>query len=626
MDDIAGLFLKLFNFIETPIFMVSYPDLCFIASNSASNREFVSLLLDREVCEDEIIGKTIDDVFLDSNLTVKFRETLYQAGSEKRAVRLENLLFTDQQGGINSFNVVCFPLTNGNDSVRYIVGSAVDVSHRLKVAEQEKYLSEAREALKNKDFLLSVLNILPVGVLYYNRNKALRFVNDSFYWISGYEREDILGLQRDEAEKMLFRYIDSNEGDNGKNSPENNVFIITKYNEVKPVELYHIPLVKAGLVDGVASVIREKKSEQGFYRSNITLQAVLDGILSAVVITDNDSYVVACNREFLELCELEEGQVIGQPVNKLQNLLNLQSTDISYQEFKNKKDAYKFQATITTRSGKKKTLSINNRPLLNRRGELTGLVSVATDITTFIEKQENLIENERLAVIGQLTSGIAHEIKNPLTVISGFAEVTKSKIMKITGNDSLKESMLYYQQEIVDNCRQMNRLIIDLLQLARPRKTERVRINLASTLDKICNSLAPYALQKNVTLIKNLTAADIDMEIDPVQIGQVLLNLCNNAIQAMTDGGILNISTELSNGFLIIQVSDTGSGIKPEDLGKLGTPFFTTKAEGTGLGLSVTYSIVRDYGGKIEVESEVGKGSVFKVYLPLSKAVMGNHA
>ncbi|MFZ5634894.1 MAG: ATP-binding protein [Bacillota bacterium] len=600
--------------------MVSYPDLCYIASNSASNREFVSLLLDREVSEDELIGKTIDEVFSNSNLTSKLREVLYKAGSEKRTVRLGNLLLTDQQGGINTFNIVCFPLTIGNGSVRYIVGSAVDVSHRSKITEQEKLISRATEALKNKEFLLLILNILPFGVLFYNKNKALRFVNDSFFWITGYEREELLGLQRDEAERMLFRFIDSKERDNGNSGPENDVHVITKYNEIRPVELYHIPLVKAGLVDGVVTVIREKTPEQGFVQANVTLQTVLDSILSAVVITDKDSYVVACSREFLELCELEESQVIGQPVKRIQNLLNFQSGDISYQGSKYKEGPYKFQATITTKSEKKKTLSINNRPLLNRRGEFTGLVSVATDMTTFIEKQENLIENERLAVIGQLTSGIAHEIKNPLTVISGFAEVTKSKILKISGNDSLKESMLYYQQEIVDNCRQMNRLIIDLLQLARPRKTEKVKINLASTLDKICNSLSPYALQKNVTLIKNLTAADIDMEIDPVQIGQVLLNLCNNAIQAMANGGILNISTELCNGFLIIEVSDTGSGIKPEDLGKLGTPFFTTKAEGTGLGLSVTYSIVRDYGGKIEVESEVGRGSVFKVFLPLNKS------
>ena len=249
---------------------------------------------------------------------------------------------------------------------------------------------------------------------------------------------------------------------------------------------------------------------------------------------------------------------------------------------------------------------------------LSGAVLTGFDITSLIEKQDRIIENERLALIGQLTSGIAHEIKNPLTVISGFAEVTRSRIEKITGNEKLKEAIIYYQKEIVDNCRSMNRLIIDLLQLARPVKTERILVNLANSLEKFSNTIAPYALLKNVTLMKDLLAADLDILIDPVQIGQVLLNLCNNSIQAMPGGGILTISTLLEGEFLVIKVSDTGSGIKPEDLNILGTPFFTTKAEGTGLGLSVSYSIVREHGGKIEVNSEmVERKTTFSVYLPL---------
>lgn len=619
MDNVIGLFLKLVNNLETPVFLVSYPDLCLIAFNDASDRQLISPLLGREINEDKLIGKTTDEIFLDPGFASELRDLIYRAGSEKNTVRQNNIQLTDYHGGISIFDMLCFPLENDNGSVRYVVGSAVDVTHRSKIAQQEKLISTFRKDLKSRELLQSILNILPFGVLFYNKNKTLKYLNETFYWLSGYQREELLGLSREEAEKI---FLDA--GGGGCRSDENiisddNLHLITKYNDTKLVELYNIPLVKAGFTDGVVTVVSEKNSGSGPLFSGATIQAVLESISSSVLITDRDFYVVACNREFLELSELEEHQVTEQTIQKILGMLNFQSGDIAYQDIKYKKVPYKFQATITTKSEKKKVLSINNKPLLNMRGRFDGIVSVITDITSFIEKQENLIENERLAVIGQLTSGIAHEIKNPLTVISGFAEVTKSKILKLSGNDSLKESMLYYQQEIIENCRQMNKLIIDLLQLARPKKTEKVRVNLAGTLDKICNSLSPYALQRNVTLLKNLAAAELDMEIDPVQIGQVLLNLCNNAIQAMPDGGVLNISTRRNGHYLIIEVSDTGSGIKPEDLGKLGTPFFTTKAEGTGLGLSVTYSIVRDYGGKIEVESQEGKGSVFRVFLPVSQ-------
>lgn len=233
-------------------------------------------------------------------------------------------------------------------------------------------------------------------------------------------------------------------------------------------------------------------------------------------------------------------------------------------------------------------------------------------------RQEQAVENERLALIGQLILGITHEIKNPLTVISGFAEVTKNKLSRMAGNEVLKESIANYQQEIIDNCRSMNRLIVDLLQVARPGKIEKVRVNMAGILERICSIIAPFALQRNVILIKDIIDADVEMLTEPIKIRQVLLNLCNNAVQSMAGGGILRIRAKRCDEHLVISVTDTGCGIRPEDIDKLGTPFYTTKAEGTGLGLTVSYSIIRDLGGRIEVHSLLGKGTTFSVYLLLN--------
>lgn len=624
MDGLKRLMGSLFNFLEMPFFVVTYPDLRFFFSNRANDVMFFSVLLGREITDEELAGKFFDEVFLSSESNPAIRALLVRAAREKRAVILEELPVNDGQGGKRIFSLVCFPLTDGigETAPGYIAGSVKDISHRYKTAEQETIIPKVKEALEYKGSLVSILNILPFGVIFYSKDQVVRYVNDSIFWLTGYEKEELTGLYRDQTEKILFRHnfngVIGSEGITSSN-PGIDTFIMTKFNQHRQVEVFHIPVLKMGIVDGTVTVIREKAAELELARFKEALRGVMDNITSVVVITDRDRNILACSKAGLEMCELEEEEVIGRPMEHVLNLLKVDAKELNCQAANGKKHFEKAQVSITTRSQKSRTLLFNNTPILSGSGEFRGLVSVGSDVTSFIEKQEKFIENERLAVIGQLTSSIAHEIKNPLTVISGFAEVTKSKILKIDGDDSLKESLLYYQQEIIDNSRNMNRLIVDLLQLARPKNAEKVMTNLSGTLDKICNTVAPYALQKNVTLIKNLMAADLEMAVDPVQIGQVLLNLCNNAIQAMESGGTLGISTELGGGYLIIQVSDTGCGIREEDLGKLGTPFFTTKAEGTGLGLSVTYSIVRDYGGKIEVESRVGKGSTFKVYLPAEK-------
>ncbi len=613
MDGFKRFLVKVFDSLEIPFFIVSYPDLRFVVSNRANNGSFFSMLPGRGIPPEEVTGKAFDEVFSPSEATSALRDVLDRAGREKRVVRLDDLPVPCARDVAKIFNIVCFPFTDdGREAKEYVAGSARDMTYPHKIAELEKLISWFKETLEKKESLLSILNILPLGVVLSSNDGVVRYVNESLYWLTGYEKQELLGLSRDGAEKVLF-------GCDHAVESEDNTCLITKFNESKPVEIYRVPLVRMGLVYGTVTLIREKTAEHELQAIKRTLKAVLDSVLSTVIIADRDQNILACSKAGLEIFELNEEEVTGRSLLHLFDLLKVQSRELSYQTVNGKQYVDKIQATITTRSQKCKTVLFSNTPIFGRGGEFIGMVSVGSEITTFIEKQEKIIENERMAVIGQLTTSIAHEIKNPLTVISGFAEVTKSKIQKISGNESLKESMLYYQQEIIDNSRNMNRLIVDLLQLARPKRSEKVKINLSGTLDKICNTITPYALQRNVTLVKNLAPSNLEMAVDPVQIGQVLLNLCNNAIQAMEDGGTLSVTTECSDGHFIIQVSDTGYGIKPEDLGKLGTPFFTTKAEGTGLGLSVSYSIIRDYGGKIEVDSEVGRGSTFKVFLPLEK-------
>ena|GEM_PF-2278519 len=611
VEDTARFAMKVFDALETPFFILSYPDLRFISANRTALGDFVPLLLGRQVGEGDLPGQALDQVLPATEAAASFRSAVIRSGSGRTEARLEgfSLAGPGPQDETRYFNLVCVPLPAQDGDSNSIAVSVKDITCSYLLGDQENLLSKMKHSLEKRETLQSILNVLPLGVIFYSRDDVVNYVNESFFWLTGYDWHDLAGMSRVEAEKMLFR--------NGE--AETGMCVLTRFNERKPVQIYQVPLVRMGSLDGTVVLVSQKTAELELILEKRIVTTVLDSIQSAVLVLDGELNVMACSKAVLEMLDLGRDEVVGLSLKELKSLVKAQQMEISYQTVRGRKFLHKLQVNITTRTQKNKTMLFNLTPVFSAVGAFAGTVAVGSDMTSFMEKQEKIIENERLAVIGQLTSSIAHEIKNPLTVISGFAEVSKSKILKINGNDSIKESMLYYQQEIIDNSRNMNRLIVDVLQLARPRKAEKSSTNLSGTLDKICNAINPYALQKNVTLIKNLIAADLELVVDPVEIGQVLLNLCNNAIQAMPDGGTLSISTDQFDGYLVIQVADTGHGIKSEDLSKLGSPFFTTKSDGTGLGLSVTYSIISDYGGKIEVESEVGRGTTFKVFLPLEK-------
>ena len=239
---------------------------------------------------------------------------------------------------------------------------------------------------------------------------------------------------------------------------------------------------------------------------------------------------------------------------------------------------------------------------------------------------ERLRHSDRLTTIGQLAAGVAHELGTPLSVITGRAEM-------IVSGEAGGERATASAQVIVDQAAHMAGLIRQLLDFSRQRGPRFGLVSVRAVCARTADTLAVVARRRGVTIVTALADDPLLASADEHQLEQALVNLLVNAIQAMPDGGRVEVtSTERrarppgegrpESDFICVTVADQGPGIPPEHLARLFEPFFTTKdpGEGTGLGLSVAHGIVRDHGGWIEVESEVGRGSRFSLYLPATAA------
>lgn len=227
------------------------------------------------------------------------------------------------------------------------------------------------------------------------------------------------------------------------------------------------------------------------------------------------------------------------------------------------------------------------------------------------QAQMQLIQSEKLAAVGQLTAGIVHDVKNPLAVIKGMAE---ELLEDSNGRPDVREAV----QVIRDNATRANSIVTDLLKFARQSTPELVRRDMRETVEGALR-LTGYLLRKgNVRLEQKLPARPVQVTYDAQQIEQVLINLIQNAVQAMPQGGKLHVQLASRHGGAEIRLRDSGTGIAEDVLPRIFDPFFTTKAEGqgTGMGLSVSYGIVSRHGGRIDVESRLAKGTTFIVHLP----------
>ncbi|MCE7791371.1 ATP-binding protein [Salipaludibacillus sp. CUR1] len=249
------------------------------------------------------------------------------------------------------------------------------------------------------------------------------------------------------------------------------------------------------------------------------------------------------------------------------------------------------------------------------------MLVVFYDLTEKRKMERELIRSEKLKVVGEMSAGFAHEIKNPLTTIKGFIQLFYEQ------NGHVKEN---YYQLVIEEIERVNKIMNELLNIANPNPEEKkAEINIDQMLEDILALYSSQIYKNHVDLETFFHGSLPAVEMDANKLKQVFINLIQNGIEAMPDGGRMNIRTTVedeteNDSHVIIQVEDTGVGMDKETIEKLGTPFFTTKKTGTGLGLTTSYRVIEEVNGALNVSSEQGKGTAFTIYLPAKPAVKGS--
>ena len=289
-------------------------------------------------------------------------------------------------------------------------------------------------------------------------------------------------------------------------------------------------------------------------------------------------------------------------------------------------DYQRYETLFTHPEGKRAYLGFSISPLTGPHGSLMGHTLIFQDITKFKEMEEQMIRFDKMAAVGQLAAGMAHEIRNPLTSLSGAIQMLRSELVLDPSNTRLMDIVLRESERL-------NSLITDFLLFAQPPRTNKtlskIDALLEETIDLFQNSPEYHP---GIRIHRPQGHETLETMIDPDQMKQVFWNLLINAAQAMSTGGDLQIHLEKrENGFqspnppwpstqkkpwVKISISDSGVGIPLQEKEKIFEPFYTTKDGGTGLGLSIVHKIIENHKGLITVESEVGRGSTFAIFLP----------
>jgi two-component system NtrC family sensor kinase len=250
----------------------------------------------------------------------------------------------------------------------------------------------------------------------------------------------------------------------------------------------------------------------------------------------------------------------------------------------------------------------------NGRGELAELGQSFNQLAETLDStQKELLHKERLASMGQLAAGVAHEINNPLGTILLFSNILYDE----TSPDGPRRNDL---QMIIDETMRCKKIVADLLNFARQQEVLAQETNVNALISRSVEMTKTRAALEKVNFVCNLSPDLPSVQADPDQLEQVFINLFNNAAEAMSEGGSITVTTRmLDRSFVEIKLEDNGCGISAEDVGRLFTPFFTTKApgKGTGLGLSIVYGIIKMHKGQITVESQIGRGTIFTIILPV---------
>ncbi len=356
-------------------------------------------------------------------------------------------------------------------------------------------------------------------------------------------------------------------------------------------------------------------STQNYVTVNQTLrtmqtytQHVVDSMANGLISLDAQGGIVTVNRQACQMFGLLRGEdAQGKPLAEIVALhdLDLLGTLAAGERILEK------ETTATTASGHTLPLSISASTLSGEDDEHLGVVLLLRDLSDVKDLQEQVQRAERLASVGRLAAGVAHEIRNPLGSLKGFLQYFQRKL-------PLQDQDKAYLTVMINEVDRLNTVVSNLLEFARPKEPVFEECDSSEMLEHVLTLLHRDFEAKRLRLFRDWPDALPRLRLDQDHITQVLLNILLNAIQATEPDGEIHVSAQADATALEIVVRDTGAGIAPDDLPHIFDPFFSTKKQGNGLGLAIAHTVIEQHRGDILVESEIGHGSAFRIRLPLS--------
>ncbi len=385
---------------------------------------------------------------------------------------------------------------------------------------------------------------------------------------------------------------------------------------VQIVSFHMVALLVVGLL--ASKLAKGRSSDEELQETAKTLaslralhERIVESIRSGLVTTDLDGTIFTFNAAATEITGFRLDEVQGTSIYELFGDIK-EPIDLSLAAAGGGEQLPRFETDLTTPDGFAVRIGYSVSLLFTETNDATGLIITFQDLTEIRSMEESVRRKDRLAAVGRVAAGLAHEIRNPLGAMRGAIQVLESS----TERESMQAGLM---EIILKESDRLNSIITNFLSYARPAAVDFTDVNVTDAIRDTVTLLrhSPDVTDKHILTEDLDGAGEIVISADSTQLKQIFWNLARNAIQAMPGGGTLRIGLEsIPNKRIRIIFEDTGSGMSPDQVERLFEPFSNSTSGGTGLGLSIVYQIVRDHNGAINIRSQEGKGTVITVDLP----------
>jgi PAS domain S-box-containing protein len=390
------------------------------------------------------------------------------------------------------------------------------------------------------------------------------------------------------------------------------------HNEEKTFETTIIPIFLKDSQDcryilGVSREISDcKKYEKALLEAKSELKTIIQqqqALILRVVQADGDFIFTLCDGQLISQLGVAPDELVGKQPQDIFPKEIADTINHHYQLSWKSQEKEVFDFYYPTKEHELYWLTVVS-PLIEN-GQTTSLLVYAVDILEHKKAEESMMKTEKLALIGELAAGIGHELRNPLTAIRGFIQLIREN------KGAIKDEFL----DVIDSeLESLNHIAGELMILAKPQVQNFVRLNIVQLLDEVVFLMEPEAFRQGVKIAKGYESLFEPIYGEKYQLKQVFINLIKNSMDALSGwpNGEISITCKQLDDKTVVTISDNGCGIPKEILDKIGEPFYTTKEKGTGLGLLVSYRIIKNHAGTIECQSEEGKGTSFIIHFPIS--------